>query len=196
MSFRALSARRRQAAAAGLGRDCRRLQDRRWPFRSLPHQFPASPRRRLRGARLRGGAREGAGGIDAMEGGGFRNRGLRSRRRCRADAVLRRMVRLAAGACARAIAAGLDRENRRGAAEAVANRRSPALRSSCARSLPRHRGPRRRPHARRARRGRAAGVRAGAARDSLAQHRYRPRQAYHLHRAEERSRGGSSCASC
>ena len=97
MPQRALSARRRQAAAAGLGRHRRRLQDPRSAFCAAAYQFPASPRRRLQGAELQGGTRRGSGRADAVGRRGVRDRGLCRGRRGRDDALARRMVRPAAG---------------------------------------------------------------------------------------------------
>ena len=92
MPQRALSARRRQAAAAGLGRHRRNLQDRRRTLRAAAYQFSASPRRRLQGAGLQGRARRCPGRTDAMGRRGVRDRGLCRRRRGRDDALARRMV--------------------------------------------------------------------------------------------------------
>ena len=64
MPQRALFARRRQAAGAGLGRDCRDLQNPRSALRAAAHQFSASPRRRLQGARLQAGTRRRSGRAD------------------------------------------------------------------------------------------------------------------------------------
>ena len=84
--FRALSARRQQAAAAGLGCHRRRLQDRRRALRAAAHQFPASPRRRLQGARTARPNATSPGRADAVGGGEIRDRGLCRRRRGRDDA--------------------------------------------------------------------------------------------------------------
>ena len=73
---RALLARRRQAAAAGLGQDRRHLQDARPALRAAAHQFQASPRRRLQGSKLQARARRRAGRAAAMGWRSVRNRGL------------------------------------------------------------------------------------------------------------------------
>ena len=135
---RALSARRRQAAAAGLGCDRRHLQDPRRALRAAAHQFPriiatpsarcwtASPSATTVQAALMqwdGEAFEtaayAAGGVVAM---------MRSHRGMVGDAACQGAGRTAAG---------LDREDRRGPAEAVARRataRSPACACSICRA--------------------------------------------------------------
>src|SRR3981081_3606550 len=110
MPLRALPARRRQAASAGLGRHRRRLQDPRSTLRAAAHQLSASPRRRLQGPELQAGARGCSGRADAVGWRGIRDRGLCGRLRRRDDALARRMVGAAScqGACR--AAAGLDRK--------------------------------------------------------------------------------------
>ena len=166
MPLRALSARRRQAAGAGLGCHRRDLQNPRPALRAAAHQFHASPRRRLQGPELQAGARRGSGRADAMGRRGVRDRGLCRRRRRRADALARRMVGAAARQGAGRIAADLDRENRRGRAKTLARRRSPARRPARARSVAGDRRPRRGPHARGAWRRCAADLRSRSARDT------------------------------
>ncbi len=146
-------------------------------LRAAAHQFPASSRRRLQGSGLQAGARRGSGCADAMGRRGVRDRGLCRRRRGRDDALASGMVGVAACRRTRRIAAGLDREDRRGRAKTVARGRAPAGRRARARSVARDRGARRRPYACRARRRCAPDFRSRSAGDPLADHRYRPRQA-------------------